>query len=301
MGAFFNYFFIATKTIHKDFLSSSHVMEGTAIDGFALKTMALCNLWEGLVQIARAFISGVRIDRVSLEETLEHCDQFIRTRVPHQIVVVNAAKLVKAQADRRLRRIINEADLVGADGVPLVWLSKLLGDPIPGRVNGTDLMEKLVERAAERGYSIYFLGAKPDVVRRVVSVYRSKYPNLKVAGYRDGYFKPEDEPALADDIRASGADIIFLAFGSPQKERFVRDWLYRMNVPVVHGVGGSFDVVAGVTKRAPHWMQVAGLEWFYRFLQEPGRMWKRYLFTNAEFLLVVLAEIFRRRLPFARA
>lgn len=263
--------------------------------------MTLCIIWEGIVQIAKAFVSGVRVDRVSLEETLEHCDQFIRTRVPHQIVVVNAAKLVKAKADRTLRRIINEADLVGADGVPLVWLSKLLGDPIPGRVNGTDLMERLVQRAAEKGYSIYFLGAKPDVVRRVVRIYRAKYPGLKVAGYRDGYFKREEESALAEDIRASGADIVFLAFGSPQKERFVRDWLYRMNVPVVHGVGGSFDVVAGVTRRAPSWMQNSGLEWFYRFLQEPGRLWKRYLITNTEFLLVALAEIFRRTLPFQRA
>lgn len=253
------------------------------------------------MQIAKSFISGVRIDKVSLEETINHCDQFIRTRVPHQIVVVNVAKLVKAKADRKLRRIINEADLVGADGVPLVWLSKLLGDSIPSRVNGTDLMERLVKHAAQEGYSIYFLGAKPEVVRKVIAVYQAKYPTLKVAGHRDGYFQPEEEPALADEIRASRADIIFLAFGSPQKEKFVRDWLYRMNVPVVHGVGGSFDVVAGITKRAPYWMQVSGLEWFYRFLQEPQRMWKRYLFTNAGFFLLALVEIFRRTLHFERA
>jgi len=245
------------------------------------------------VQIAKSFYSGVRIDKVSLEDTLEHCDQFIRTRVPHQIVVVNVAKLVKAKADRKLRRIINEADLVGADGMPLVWLSKLLRDPIPSRVNGTDLMDELVERAAEKGYSIYFLGARPEVVRRVVAIYKEQYPSLKIAGYRDGYFNPEEEAAVVDEIRESRADIIFLAFGSPKKEKFVRHWLYRMNVPVVHGVGGSFDVVAGVTRRAPYWMQNAGLEWFYRFLQEPGRMWKRYLITNVTFLAVVVAELFR--------
>ena len=245
------------------------------------------------MQIAKSFYSGVRIDKVSLEDTLEHCDQFIRTRVPHQIVVVNVAKLVKAKADRKLRRIINEADLVGADGMPLVWLSKLLRDPIPSRVNGTDLMDELVERAAEKGYSIYFLGARPEVVRRVVAIYKEQYPSLKIAGYRDGYFNPEEEAAVVDEIRESRADIIFLAFGSPKKEKFVRHWLYRMNVPVVHGVGGSFDVVAGVTRRAPYWMQNAGLEWFYRFLQEPGRMWKRYLITNVTFLAVVVAELFR--------
>ncbi|RJP77630.1 MAG: glycosyltransferase [Candidatus Zixiibacteriota bacterium] len=251
--------------------------------------------------IEKAFFSGVRIDKVDLEQTLDHCDRFIRTRVPHQIVVVNVAKLVKAKTDKFLRRIINEADLVGADGVPLVWLSRLLKDPIPGRVNGTDLMEKLVQRAAQKGYSIYFLGARLDVVRKVVEVYRAKYPTLKVAGYRDGYFRPQEEARVADEIRASGADILFLAFGSPKKEKFVRRWVYRMNVPLIHGVGGSFDVVAGVTKRAPVWMQSAGLEWFYRFLQEPERMWKRYLFTNAEFFLVVVAELFRRALPFQKA
>ncbi len=244
--------------------------------------------------IAKSFISDVRVDKVSMKETLQLCDQFIRTRVPHQIVVVNVAKLVKAKTDRVLRRIINEADLVGADGVPLVWLSRLLKDPIPGRVNGTDLMEKLVERAAEKGYSIYFLGAKPEVVENVVRIYLQKYPTLKIAGYRDGYFRPEEEDQVAQEIRDSRADILFLAFGSPKKEIFVRKYLYKMNVPVVHGVGGSFDVVAGVTKRAPVWMQNAGLEWFFRLMQEPDRMWKRYLFTNLEFMVLVLLEIFRR-------
>ncbi|MFH1861389.1 MAG: WecB/TagA/CpsF family glycosyltransferase [bacterium] len=249
------------------------------------------------MNVAKTFISRIRVDSVSLEQTLEHCDRFIRSRVPHQIVVVNAAKLVKAKKDRALRNIINQADLVGADGMPLVWLSRLLGNPIPGRVNGTDLMDRLVEHAAQHGYSIYFLGAKPEVVKKVVSIYRRQYPNLKIAGFRDGYFRPEEEDQVAREIRASGADIIFLAFGSPKKEKFVRRHLYTMNVPVVHGVGGSFDVVAGVTKRAPLWMQNWGLEWFYRFLQEPRRMWKRYLITNLGFLLLIGLELLRNRMP----
>lgn len=252
------------------------------------------------MNVAKTSIFKVRVDKVSLEDTLRHCDDFIRTRVPHQIVVVNVAKLVKAKTDRALRRIINEADLVGADGVPLVWISRRMGNPIPGRVNGTDLMEKLVERAADRGYSIYFLGAKPEVVRQVVQIYTQRYPSLKIAGYRDGYFRSEEEERVAEEIQASGADIIFLAFGSPKKEKFVSEQLYRMNVPVVHGVGGSFDVIAGVTKRAPVWMQKWGLEWFYRFLQEPRRMWKRYLFTNAGFALLVGVELFRKTLGFQK-
>lgn len=253
------------------------------------------------MKVDKSFFFKVRVDKISLEQTLNQCEEFIRTRVPHQIVVVNVAKLVKAKKDKDLRRIINNADLVGADGVPLVWISKLLGDPIPGRVNGTDLMGKLVERAAERGHSIYFLGARPEVVRKVVQIYTEKYPNLKVAGYRDGYFRPAEEEQVAEEIRASKADILFLAFGSPKKEIFVRRHLYSMNVPVVHGVGGSFDVIAGVTKRAPVWMQNWGMEWFYRFLQEPSRMWKRYLVTNTIFSFIVGVELFRRTIRVQKA
>ncbi|MBU0518755.1 WecB/TagA/CpsF family glycosyltransferase [bacterium] len=253
------------------------------------------------MKVEKKFFFNVRVDNVNLEDTLKHCEDYIRSGVPHQIVVVNVAKLVKARHDQILRRIINDADIVGADGMPLVWLSKYMGQPIAGRVNGTDLMGELVKKAAEKGHSIYFLGAKPDVVRKVVDSYTKLYPKLKVAGYRDGYFKSEEEDRVADEIRESGADIIFLAFGSPKKEKFVSKYLYRMGVPVVHGVGGSFDVVAGVTKRAPVWMQNWGLEWFYRFLQEPGRMWKRYLLTNLNFLLLVGAEMFKRTVRVQRA
>ncbi len=253
------------------------------------------------MKIEKTSFFKVRVDKVSLEDTLARCEDFIRSGVPHQIVVVNVAKLVKAKADRHLRGIINNADLVGADGMPLVWLSRYMKNVIPGRVNGTDLMERLVERAAAKGHSIYFLGAKPEVVRKVVDMYTEKYPNLKVAGYRDGYFRPEEEERVAGEIRESRADIIFLAFGSPKKEKFVSQWLYKMNVPVVHGVGGSFDVIAGVTKRAPVWMQNWGMEWFYRFLQEPRRMWKRYLITNTGFALLVGREMFKRTLRVQRA
>jgi len=249
----------------------------------------------------KAYFFRVRVDKVDLAQTLDRCEDYICSGVPHQIVVVNVAKLIKAKADRHLRKIINNADLVGADGMPLVWLSRYMKNAISGRVNGTDLMERLVERAAERGHSIYFLGAKPEVVKKVVRKYSEKYPALKVAGYRDGYFKSDEEEQVAREISESKADIIFLAFGSPKKEKFVSKWLYKMNVPVVHGVGGSFDVVAGVTRRAPVWMQNWGMEWFYRFLQEPRRMWKRYLLTNMGFTYLVGKEVVRRSIKVQRA
>ena len=236
-------------------------------------------------------ILGVRVDCINLDDALSRIEEFIKAGKTHQIVVVNAAKVVKAQKDAYLRQIIEDADLSGADGVPIVWVSRLLGKPIPGRVNGTDLMERLVERAAQKGYRIFFFGAEEAVVRRVVKIYREKYPSLQVAGYRNGYFGADEEREIAENIGNSKADILFVAFGTPKKEHFIRDHKSILNVPVVHGVGGSFDVIAGKTARAPQWMQNYGLEWLFRLIQEPRRMWRRYLVTNILFVYYVLLAI----------
>jgi len=233
-------------------------------------------------------ILGIRVDLVNLSQTLDIIDDFITARKTRQIVVVNVAKIVKAVKDKQLKNIIEEADLSGADGMPVVWASKLFGQKIPGRVNGTDLMEALVAKAQQRDYRIFFFGAKQEVVEKVVSTYKELFPSLQVAGYHNGYFSKEEERQIAEKIGASKADILFVAFGTPKKEKFISAYKNIMNVPVIHGVGGSFDVLAGVTKRAPLWMQKSGLEWFYRFLQEPGRMWKRYLVTNSLFLYYLL-------------
>ncbi len=236
-------------------------------------------------------ILGIRIDLVDLNSTLQIVEKFIQSRTPHQIVVVNVAKIIKAQTNKLLKHIINNADLVGADGVPVVWISKLFKPEIPGRVNGTDLMEKLVQLSAEKGYSIFFFGAEENVVKTVIKKYKEKYPSLNVAGYRNGYFTTEEEQEIVERIQKSKADILLVGFGTPQKEYFVYKYKYELKVPVIHGVGGSFDVVAGKTKRAPLWMQKYGLEWFFRILQEPRRMWKRYLVTNTLFVVFILLEL----------
>ncbi len=243
--------------------------------------------------IASTRILGIRVDLIDLEGTLNKIDEYIREGITRQIVVVNVAKVVKAHKDRYLREIIETADLCGADGVPLVWVSRLRGKAIPGRVNGTDLMERLVERAAYKGYRIFFFGAEEEVVSSVVDIYQKMFPELQVAGYRNGYFTPEEEPEIAQQIGDSKADILFVAFGTPKKEKFISDHKAVMKVPVIHGVGGSFDVIAGKVKRAPVWMQNVGLEWFYRLLQEPGRMWQRYLVTNSKFVYWLLLDILR--------
>jgi len=236
-------------------------------------------------------ILGIRINLIDLKTALPLIESFIRSGKPHQIVVINVAKIVKAQFNKYLKNIINNADLVGADGVPVIWVSKLFKPEIPGRLNGTDLMETLVEISAQKGYSIFFFGAEEHVIQKVVSVYNAKYLGLKIAGYRNGYFSSEEEKNIVKQIRNSNADILFIGFGTPKKELFIKKYKYELKVPVLHGVGGSFDIVAGKKKRAPIWMQNYGLEWFFRILQEPRRMLKRYLITNTFFIFFVILKI----------
>ena len=161
---------------------------------------------------------------------------------------------------------------------------KFLWKPLPERITGIDLMQNLVKLAYEKGYKIFFFGAKEEVVKKVVEKYSNEFSKDIIAGYRNGYFKQNEEEFVAKQIADSGADILFVAISSPKKEIFLNKYKGTINVPFIMGVGGSFDVVAGVIKRAPKWMQKCGLEWFYRLLQEPKRMWKRYLFTNVIFI-----------------
>jgi N-acetylglucosaminyldiphosphoundecaprenol N-acetyl-beta-D-mannosaminyltransferase len=240
-------------------------------------------------------VLGCPITKLRLEDFVTLAEQFISTKKPHYIAVVNAAKLVKMRRDKELERSVLAADAIGADGVPVVWASRLLGTPLPGRVNGTDLMYKLLEKADARGYRIFFFGARQDVLQQVVAKVRSRYPGVHIAGAQHGYFRPEDEPAIVQKIRTSNADILFIGFGTPKKELWVGRYLQEMHVPVCHGVGGSFDVFAGIVWRAPSWMQRSGLEWLFRLCQEPTRLWQRYLVTNTVFILLVLQEFIARR------
>ncbi|MBJ7958948.1 WecB/TagA/CpsF family glycosyltransferase [Bacillus cereus group sp. N28] len=238
----------------------------------------------------RINMMNFNVDNLSMQETLLKIEEIIKERQPTQHVVVNASKAVMIQKDEKLRSIINECPLINADGQSIVWASKFLGKPLAERVAGIDLMEEIIQLSAEKGYSIYFFGAKEEVVKEVVKLYEYKYPTLKVAGYRNGYFKEEDNEKIVSDIKNSNADILFVAFSSPKKEYWLKSFCNEMNVPFQMGVGGSFDVVAGITKRAPRWMQKVGMEWFYRFMQEPKRMWKRYLIGNLKFVSYVVRE-----------
>jgi N-acetylglucosaminyldiphosphoundecaprenol N-acetyl-beta-D-mannosaminyltransferase len=243
----------------------------------------------------RVTILGCPIDNITMAETIKRIDELIKQGGVYQHVVVNVAKLIKLQKDESLKKIISNCDLINADGMPLIWVSKFFGVQLKERVAGIDLMEQLIEFASKKGYSIFFLGARKGVVKKVVKIFKNKYPNLKIAGYRDGYWVSEEENTVAKLVKNSKPDILFVGISSPKKEIFLDKYLDYMNVPFVMGVGGSFDVIAGLTKRAPKWMQDNGLEWLYRFIQEPRRMWKRYLIGNSMFIWFVIREAIKSK------
>jgi len=229
---------------------------------------------------------------LTMEETIKEIEGRIQKREKTQHVVINAGKVALMEKDEKLKDIVKSCPIINADGQSVVWASKLMGRPVPERVAGIDLMGKLIEVSARKGYRIYFFGAKEEVVKKVVKVYKDKYPNLNVAGYRNGYFTEADMPSIIEDMKNSKADILFVAFSSPKKEYWLAKYMDAIDIPFCMGVGGSFDVVSGKTRRAPKWMQRTGLEWYYRFMQEPHRMFKRYLVGNAKFIDLVLQERF---------
>jgi N-acetylglucosaminyldiphosphoundecaprenol N-acetyl-beta-D-mannosaminyltransferase len=236
-------------------------------------------------------ILNTSIHNLTMQETIQIVDNTISEGKQLHHVVVNAGKIVAMQKDLQLRQSVNESDLINADGQAVVWASKVLGKPLKERVAGIDLMVNLVTLAHQKNYKIFFFGSQEEVVKKVVDAYTNQFsPNI-IAGYRNGYFKKEDEQSIAQEIGQSGANILFVAISSPTKENFLyENKVLLQKVNFVMGVGGSFDVVAGKVKRAPLWMQDVGLEWFYRFAQEPKRMWKRYLLGNSKFILMVLKE-----------
>jgi N-acetylglucosaminyldiphosphoundecaprenol N-acetyl-beta-D-mannosaminyltransferase len=236
---------------------------------------------------------GIPVRAATMEATLALIEESIARRSRLRIGMVNAAKIVNMRRDRTLREDVVTSDLVLADGMSVVWAARLLGQPLPARVAGIDLMMAVLERGDRLGWRVYCVGATPEVLEAAVAEIARRFPGVVVAGHRHGYFEQHEEPRLAAEIAASGADILLVAMTSPKKERFLGLWGDRLAVPVCHGVGGSFDVLAGKVKRAPVLWQRLGLEWLYRVMQEPGRLWKRYLVTNALFCELVLAELVR--------
>ena len=239
----------------------------------------------------KATILGCAIDRLDMEGTLRRCEEIVEARQGVQHMAVNVAKIVTLRDNPRLREIVAASELVNADGQPLVWASRLLGDPLPERVAGIDLMHRLFELAERKGYRVYVLGAREHVLERALDVLRTRHPRLEVAGSHHGYFSDADSGRIAGLVRDARPDILFVAMSSPRKEYWLAEHRDELGVPLMMGVGGAIDILAGDVRRAPEWMQRTGLEWFFRLAQEPRRMWRRYLVTNTRFALLLAREL----------
>ncbi|MFO7287006.1 MAG: WecB/TagA/CpsF family glycosyltransferase [Gammaproteobacteria bacterium] len=238
-------------------------------------------------------IFGVPLTPETLEDAVDRVACCIDAGRPCHIGVVNAAKLVNMRRTPALARAVLASDVIYADGMSIVLASRLLGSPLPERVAGIDLMLGILERGNRAGYRVYCLGATEEVSRRAAKAITDRFPNVHIVGRRNGYFDERDEPAIVEDILRSGAHVLFVAISSPKKELFMARWADRLPL-VTHGVGGSFDVLAGLVQRAPRVWQRCGLEWLYRVVQEPRRLWKRYLTTNSAFGWLLLTALLRR-------
>ena len=240
----------------------------------------------------RIEIFGIPVHSVTMGETIDFICGRLDRNCFTQHCVVNVAKLVNMRKDPELDASVRECDIINIDGMGVVLGARMLGHDVPQRVAGVDLFHELLAMSAQKGYSVFLLGAQDEVVSETARRVQQQYPELRLAGYHHGYFW-DDEEAMVERIRASGAQLLFVAITSPKKENFINKWRDRLGVTFVMGVGGTFDVVAGKVQRAPLWMQKVGLEWFYSVLQEPGRMWKRYLVTNSVFAWLLLREKLR--------
>ena len=244
---------------------------------------------------ARIDVLGCPVDALDMEQTVERCLDLVEQNARAQHIVLNAAKLAESHRNPRMRAIIESCQLVSADGQAIVWASRALGTPLPERVAGVDLMHELMAAAAERGLSVYVLGAREEVLEAALGNLKQRYPGLRVAGSRNGYFDDGEVDEVVAGIRAAAPDMLFVAMSSPRKEYFLSENMDALGVPFAMGVGGAIDVAAGLTRRAPRWMQRAGLEWFFRFAQEPRRMWRRYLDQNLFILRALIRELWARR------
>jgi N-acetylglucosaminyldiphosphoundecaprenol N-acetyl-beta-D-mannosaminyltransferase len=238
---------------------------------------------------------GIAVDALTMTQAIARCSDAVDQNGYLCVGVVNAAKVVAMRRNQRLRQAVAGCGMVLADGQSVVWASRMVGAPLPERVAGIDLFLGLLDEATRRGYRVYFLGARRDVLERMLAEVGRRYPGLAVAGARDGYFRADEESDVVAEIRRSAPDLLFVGMSSPAKELFASRWGQGTGASVVHGVGGSFDVLAGLTRRAPVWFQDHGLEWLCRALQEPVRLGRRYLTTNLAFVALVAREMLRRR------
>jgi len=234
---------------------------------------------------------GVRFDNLTTVEAADQIECFIHEGRPRMILARNAAIRVMEDQDFSLHHIYETSDLVTVDGMAFVYLGRLFGRPFKEMTGGPALWYELLRRAALKGYRIFFLGGREDILRKAVARLQEQYPDLQVVGCHNGYFKAEEEDEIVETIRQSRAQILMVGMSPPMKERFLEKHLNRMDVPASIGIGGAIDLFAGVCTLAPSWMRILCLEWLYRVWQEPRRLLRRYVVSNTRFLLLVIKQV----------
>ena len=238
----------------------------------------------------RIEILNTIIDVLTVEETINLVEKYVLEKEPLHLMGVNADKINEVNENEKLKEIVNSCGIINADGSSVIMASEYLGCPLPERVAGIDLMMDLVKLSNDKCYSIYLLGAKPDVVKKTADVLKNEYKNLNIVGVKDGYFQDDEWKKITNEIIEVNPDFVFVGITSPKKEYLIEYMQNRGLKSVCMGVGGSFDVISGNIPRAPMWMQKSNLEWLFRVIQEPRRLFKRYFVGNAKFINAVRKE-----------
>lgn len=238
----------------------------------------------------RVEILGAKIDPLTMKETIQLVDEYIKTKTPLHLIGVNSDKINEMKENATMQKIVNSCGIISADGTSIVLAGMHLNKHIPERVAGIDLMDKLINLCAKNSYKVFLLGAKDAVVKKTSHVLQNKYPKLNICGIHDGYFSVSEWKKISEHIYSAKPDIVFVGITSPTKEYLIEYLQNQGHNCVFMGVGGSFDVISGYKSRAPKWMQKNNLEWFYRFVQEPRRLFKRYFFGNIIFIKDVVRE-----------
>lgn len=233
-------------------------------------------------------ILNVMVNSVTMDEAVETVERYLKEKSPSLIATANAEMIMMANRDHELNEILNAADMVVPDGAGTVWAARHLGFSMPERVAGYDLVQRLLSRAPKSGIRIFFFGSAPGVAEKAKQTAERNYHGIRIVGVKDGYFSEAEEQQVVQEIKAVNPDLLLVALGVPRQEKWIWRYMKELNIPVAIGVGGTLDVMAGVVKRAPHWMQKAKLEWLYRGMLQPRRIGR--LMALPRFVLRVRAH-----------
>lgn len=232
-------------------------------------------------------VLGVKIDKVTIESATDRICEMLRKSGNHAVFTPNSEIIYAAYKDSRFCELLNSADMLTADGIGVVYASKILGNPVLERAGGYDIACRVIDKISESGDRLYLFGGKPNVAEKAAENLKSKYPFINICGTKNGYFSPEESDSIISDINESGADIVFVCLGSPLQEKWIFENRNKLSCHVMMGIGGSLDVFAGVAERAPKIWQNLGLEWLYRLIKEPKRFWRMLALPKFAFTVLL--------------